>query len=170
MYNNQNAPVNFTQFLATHRPFAIAHLKGSPSYATVHGKVLLYPLNDRNTMVVSRLEGLPVGEEACAQRFFALHIHEGTACSGDAQDPFKEAGGHYNPEKCPHPRHAGDLPPLLATGGGLAWSAIVTDRFSAQEVLGRAVVLHRRPDDFHTQPAGNAGEKIACGILERFYR
>jgi Cu-Zn family superoxide dismutase len=48
--------------------------------------------------------------------------------------------------------------------------AVLTDRFAVSEVLGKAVVLHRQPDDFHTQPAGNAGAKIACGLIERFGR
>lgn len=170
MNNTSGESMNFTRFLATHRPAAMALLKGSAQYPDIRGRVLLYPLNDRNTILVARFEGLPAGEGNCGQRFFALHIHDGTACTGDAQDPFKDAGMHYNPENCPHPSHAGDLPPVFSTQGGRAWMATLTDRFSAKEVLGRAVILHRRPDDFHTQPAGNAGEKMACGLIERVYR
>lgn len=163
-----NAP-NFTHFLVTHRPTAEAVMEGSPAYPAVKGRVLLYPLNDRYTIVVARFEGLPV-EETCAPRFFALHIHNGDACTGDAGDPFRNAGMHYDPADCPHPAHAGDLPPMLGTAAGQAWSATLTDRFSAREVVGKAVILHRRPDDFHTQPAGNAGEKMACGIIRPLYR
>ena len=168
--NTSGDNLNFTRFLATHRPTAQALLKGLDAFPHLRGRVLLYPLNDRNTMLVSRFEGLPVGEGACGQRFFALHIHNGTACTGDAQDPFKAADGHFNPENCPHPSHAGDLPPVFATQNGQAWMAVLTDRFAVSEVLGKAVVLHRQPDDFHTQPAGNAGAKIACGLIERFGR
>lgn len=170
MNNEQTGNLNLARFLATHQPFALAILRGSERYPDIRGRIMLYPMNDRNTIVVSRFEGLPVDEKTCAQRFFALHIHDGTACTGDSQDPFKNAGMHYNPEGCPHPSHAGDLPPIFSTQGRIAWSAVLTDRFSAQEVLGKAVILHRQPDDFHTQPSGNAGEKIACGVIERVYR
>ena len=50
---------------------------------------------------------------------------------------------------------------------GKADMAVLTDRFRVDEIIGRTVVLHRNPDDFQTQPSGNAGIKIACGIIER---
>ena len=55
--------------------------------------------------------------------FFGFHIHEGNACTGDAEDPFADTKGHYNPEKEEHPRHAGDLPPVLSNDG-TAWMEI----------------------------------------------
>ena len=55
---------------------------------------------------------------------------------------------------------------LLLCGGG-AYLAVLTDRFSVADVLGRTVVIHSGADDFHTQPAGNAGTKIACGVIRR---
>ena len=90
-----------------------------------------------------------------------FHIHEGMGCGGD---DFAETMGHYNPKDCPHPYHAGDLPPLFADAG-MAWMAVLTSRFTLEEVLGRTVVIHAMPDDFHTQPAGNSGRKIACGVI-----
>ncbi|MCM1538645.1 MAG: superoxide dismutase family protein [bacterium] len=60
--------------------------------------------------------------------------------------------------------HAGDMPPLFGAGGR-AFLAFMTDRFRVSEVLGRAVVVHRMRDDFHSQPSGDAGEKIGCGII-----
>ena len=91
------------------------------------------------------------------------HIHEGGACTGDG---FADTGGHYNPAGADHPCHAGDLPPLFATGGGRAELRVLTDRFSVREIIGRTVVIHSGPDDFTTQPAGNAGSKIACGVIQ----
>ena len=167
-HSSKNA-LNFTQFLATHRPSAAATMTGSPDYSGLTGRVLFYPLNDRYIIVVSRFEGLPVGEKECANHFFALHIHDGDACTGDMFDPFADTGVHDNLDDCPHPSHAGDLPTILGTAGGMSWSAVLTDRFSVREVLGKPVVLHLRPDDFRTQPAGNAGEKIACGIIRKLY-
>ena len=71
---------------------------------------------------------------------------------------------HYNPLGCPHPYHAGDMPPIFGAAG-YAFSAFVTDRFTVRDVVGRSVILHGSPDDFTTQPSGNAGEKIACGEI-----
>lgn len=78
--------------------------------------------------------------------------------------PFANALTHFNPYDRPHPYHSGDLPPLFSSGG-YAVSVFLTDRFSVNEVLGRAVIVHSSPDDFTTQPSGNSGEKIACGII-----
>ncbi|MBR6728207.1 MAG: superoxide dismutase family protein, partial [Clostridia bacterium] len=87
-----------------------------------------------------------------------------TSCAEGEDDPFAATGAHYNPEGCPHPYHKGDLPPLFGADG-VAISAFLSDRFSVSEVLGKTVVLHSAPDDFTTQPAGGAGEKIACGVI-----
>ncbi|MFR5863801.1 MAG: superoxide dismutase family protein [Acutalibacteraceae bacterium] len=111
--------------------------------------------------------GLPSAQGACSGRFFAFHIHEGSACRGSATDPFSAAGSHFNPAGCPHPFHAGDLPPLLGCDGD-ALSVFLTNRFRVDEVVGRTVIIHDQPDDFTTQPAGNAGSRIACGVIERF--
>lgn len=73
-------------------------------------------------------------------------------------------GAHYNPENTEHPKHAGDLPPLLANNG-IAWSAVYTDRFYPEDVVGRTVIIHDMADDFHTQPSGDSGMKMACGEI-----
>ena len=88
-------------------------------------------------------------------------IHENGDCSGAG---FPNTGGHYDPHGREHPLHAGDLPPLLSCEGR-AYLAVVTDRFCVKDVAGRAVAIHSQPDDFATQPAGNAGSKIACGPI-----
>ena len=71
---------------------------------------------------------------------------------------------HYNPGNKSHPQHAGDLPPLLSDAGE-AWMSVYTSRFFPEDVIGKTVVIHDRPDDFHTQPSGDSGEKIACGKI-----
>ena len=63
-----------------------------------------------------------------------------------------------------HPKHAGDLPPLLVCRGN-AYLSVKTDRFTVNEIIGRTVVIHSDPDDFHSLPAGNAGMKIGCGVI-----
>ena len=79
---------------------------------------------------------------------------------------FFDTGSHYDPSGTPHPKHAGDLPPLLLCNGG-AFLAVRTDRFRVEDILGRTVVIHSGPDDFKSQPAGNAGKKLACGVIYR---
>lgn len=125
-------------------------LRGEVEFTRTEGGVL----------VVARISGLPDGN---ASGFFALHIHEGGSCGGVN---FADTGNHYNPAKQPHPRHAGDLPPLLYCDGD-AFLAVMTDRFTVGEIIGRTVVIHNGSDDFRTQPAGNAGTKIACGVIRR---
>lgn len=79
-------------------------------------------------------------------------------------DPFADAMSHYDPRGCAHPYHAGDLPPLFGNNS-FALSVFLTDRFSVHEVIGRTVIIHDHPDDFTTQPSGNSGTKIACGVI-----
>ena len=120
----------------------------------------------KGLLVVTEVTGLP---DCNKHKVFALHIHEGGSCSGNSNEPFAGTGSHYNPDGCEHPYHAGDLPPLFSNCG-YAFSAVLTDRFSLCDIIGRTVVIHSGADDFTTQPAGNAGEKIACGIIRRCER
>lgn len=146
------------------RPQAVAFLAGSDAYPRIEGEVRFYQTR-AGVVVYAQVEGLPEADDACEERIFGFHIHEGTACSGNATDPFAGAGSHYNPGVCPHPFHAGDLPPLFGCHG-LALSLFLTDRFAVDEVLGKAMILHDQPDDFTTQPSGDSGAKIACGIIQ----
>ena len=80
-----------------------------------------------------------------------------------------KSGAHYNPGACEHPHHAGDLPPLFGCNG-YAMSVFLTDRFLVDDVIGKTLIIHDRPDDFKTQPAGDAGEKMACGVIQSVLR
>ncbi len=153
---------NFASVLSR-RPQAWAIMRGSEAYPSIQGFVRFYQTS-YGVVVVTEIMGLPAPEGACRSPFFAFHIHEGTACTGNEHDPFADAMSHYNPKECPHPYHAGDLPPLLGADG-YAFAMTLTDRFSVQEILGRTVIIHKDLDDFTTQPSGNAGEKIACGEI-----
>ena len=141
------------------RPAAAAHITGGQEAPGITGDVRFYQYRE-SVLVTVRLYGLPDNGNG---GFFAFHIHEGDSCGGEG---FSDTGGHYNPAGTPHPEHAGDLPPLLLCGGG-ACMAVRTDRFSIEEVIGRTVVIHSGADDFRTQPAGNSGQKIACGKIRR---
>ena len=115
-------------------------------------------------LVASEMWGLPDNDGSDVGRVFGFHIHEGSKCTGTKEESFSNTGGHYNPTGAPHPFHAGDLPPLLGVGG-MAYSIFLTDRFTVEEIIGKTIIIHDMPDDFSTQPSGNAGGKIACGEI-----
>lgn len=145
-------------------PHARARVKGSQEYPDIEGKVDFFQ-TDRGVMVLAELVGLPMSDTDCGNAVFGFHIHEGELCQGNEEDPFKSVGMHYNPGNCPHSAHAGDMPPLFGNKG-YAFQMFLTDRFSVEEIIGRTVILHSAPDDFTSQPAGNAGKKIACGEIK----
>jgi len=101
-----------------------------------------------------------------------IHVHEHGACS----DNGKDAGGHFNPTAQEHGKgmtmdgHAGDLGNIEADSDGKAHMA-VEDRYlaldGADSVVGLSLVVHADPDDFATQPSGNSGARIACGVIHR---
>ena len=137
------------------KPEAIARVSGGVGAPCLFGTVKFYQMG-KQVLVVSEIYGMPKNETG----FFALHIHEGGSC----QEDFTLTGSHYNPENLPHPMHAGDLPPLLNCDGR-AFSAVLTGHFTIKEIIGRTAVIHEGVDDFTSQPAGNAGQKIACGLI-----
>ena len=146
------------------RPQAWAEIRGSEIYPDIVGWVRFYE-HSLGVILIAELQGLPVPQGACAYPIFGFHIHEGNSCTGNAEEIFPNVGMHYNPRRCPHPYHAGDLPPIFGSGG-YAFSAFLTDRFSIGEIIGRTLILHSAPDDFSTQPSGNSGKKIACGEIQ----
>ena len=103
----------------------------------------------------------------------AFHIHEKGDCS--AAD-FTSAGGHFNPTAQPHGRaaqgmhHMGDSDNLVADAKGVArvdahFKGVVIGGGALNDVLGKAVIVHAGADDYTTQPTGNAGGRIACGVI-----
>ncbi len=162
MNNNIYGNMNLTSVFR-YRPQAIAVLRGSEQYLGIYGNVRFYRVGI-GVMVAAQVSGLPSYNDRCQNPVFGFHIHEGESCTGNIDDPFADAGNHYNPYDCPHPYHAGDMPPLFAADG-TAFSAFLTNRFSLREIIGKTVIIHSMPDDFTTQPGGNSGEKIACGKI-----
>lgn len=147
-----------------HPRTAIAEIRGSEEYPSLYGDVVLKQMRN-GVLVTAEIYGLPENQSECSGGVFGFHIHEGTECSGNEQDPFADAKTHFNPKGCPHPYHAGDLPPLFGNDG-YAYMSVFTNRFSLEDVIGRVIIIHSKPDDFTTQPAGNSGAKIACGKIE----
>lgn len=145
-------------------PDAQASVRGSKKRPMLSGIVRFYQTR-RGVLVFAEVSGLPASAGDCRNSFFAFHIHSGDQCTGDSADPFANALTHYNPGECPHPAHAGDLPPLLANHG-YALQVFLTDRFTVREIIGRTIIVHSGPDDFTTQPGGSVGSKIACGLIK----
>jgi superoxide dismutase, Cu-Zn family len=142
---------------------AVARLSPA-SGSSVSGTVTFTERADGVDVRVS-LRGLVPGEHG-------FHIHEQGDCSApDASS----AGDHFNPEHAAHAdraaaeRHLGDLGNLRADVLGLVETSFVDGRLSLSgehSILGRAVIVHAQPDDLKTQPGGNAGARVACGIIE----
>jgi Cu-Zn family superoxide dismutase len=117
-------------------------------------------------VVTATLTGLKPNSE------HGFHVHEKGDCSSpDAMS----AGGHFNPTGQPHgrydkpERHGGDMPNLRADAAGSTRVMWETEALAvgggAANVIGRSVVIHRDPDDYTSQPAGNSGPRLACGVI-----
>lgn len=145
------------------RPQAAAVLRGSKAYPSIQGHVRFYQTS-HGVVAAAEISGLPSPSGPCESPIFGLHLHEGGSCTGTAEEPFADALEHYNPQNCPHPHHAGDFPPLFSNHG-IVFSAFLTDRFQLKDVIGRTLIIHAAPDDFTSQPSGNAGARIACGVI-----
>ncbi len=127
------------------------------------GEVNFEQVGDK-VRVTAQLIGLPANGE------FGFHIHEvGDCSSGDGMS----AKGHFNPFGKPHgkgaERHAGDMPNLKTDAKGKAKLTaeldIITLKSGPASILGRGVIVHAQPDDYSTQPTGNAGARLACGVI-----
>lgn len=143
---------------------ACAVVYGNAEYPLIIGKVS-FKQTSAGVLVTANIRGLPAKNQN-ENPFFAFHIHEGAECSGNEKDPFANAGTHYNPYSVEHPCHAGDMPPLVSAGGK-AYLSFITNRFCVGEIIGKTVIIHDMSDDFTSQPSGNAGKKIACGVIGR---
>lgn len=150
--------------LISRKPDAKAEIKGSKACPDICGCVEFYQ-TEKGTVVLAEIRNLPTKGEKCEGGFLGMHIHNGKSCTGNRQDPFANAGTHFNPCRTKHPHHAGDLLPLLVNDG-YAFEIFLTNRFCVKDILGKTVIIHSEPDDFTTQPSGNSGEKIACGVIK----
>ncbi len=125
-------------------------------------------------LIRADLAGLPPG-------WHGFHIHAVGRCEGPA---FESAGGHFAPADHKHGFdrdgvHAGDLPNIHAGADGRAVAEFLTNRIALHDAAdtdgppdifdddGAAIVVHAEPDDYRTDPAGAAGDRIACGVIRR---
>ncbi len=145
-------------------PKAIATLEPTKGN-TAAGTVTFQQKGDR-VMVTANVTGLPPNSE------HGFHAHEkGDCSSGDGMS----TGGHFNPNGKPHgpqsaDHHAGDMPGLKADANGNAQASFeltgVTIGAGAADLVGRGLIVHAAPDDFKTQPTGNSGARVACGVIK----
>ena len=154
----QTVPDNAPRASASLQPTKGSTVKGTVTFVEVGGKV-------RVTATVSGLK--PNGQ-------YGFHIHEAGDCSsGDGMS----AKGHFNPYGKPHghhgtaERHAGDMPNLQSDAGGNASLSAELDVITVQagpaSIVGRGLIVHVQPDDYTSQPVGNAGARSACAVISR---
>lgn len=143
---------------------AKAHIRGGKKYPKINGTVT-FKETKNGILMTAKINGLPQKIGNCTGRFFGFHIHEGNSCTGNLEDEFKNAKTHLNTTNCPHPFHIGDLPPLIENNG-YAYMSVLINKFKIKDILGKTIIIHSSSDDFTTQPSGNSGTKIACGIIK----
>ena len=147
------------------KPSAVANLeptKGNTARGTV-----TFTQDGDVVRVSARLSGLKPGAE------HGFHVHEkGDCSSGDGLS----TGGHFNPSGKPHgpqgaDHHAGDMPAVVADSYGNANASFTLKGVSigggAADLVGKGLIVHRDPDDYKTQPTGNAGPRIACAVIQK---
>ncbi len=142
------------------KPDAFAVIRGNENNQRLHGTAYFYKTPFGGTLIEIEVDGLPIINTENQSSFFGMHIHE----NGNCELPFNKTGEHYNPNSVSHPNHVGDMPPLLGNNG-YAYSVFYTERFSVSDIVGRSIVIHDKADDFSSQPSGNSGTKIGCGII-----
>ncbi|HEY7086602.1 MAG TPA: superoxide dismutase family protein [Tepidisphaeraceae bacterium] len=152
---------------------AVAELKPSAAAATqpannhVTGTVTFTELADGKVKITAHIMGLTPNTK------HGFHIHE----KGDLNSPdLMSTGGHYNPDKHVHggpttsPVHAGDFGNVTSDASGMAMFELTVDDISIggpkNDILGKAVIVHAKEDDLKSQPSGNAGARVAGGIIE----
>ena len=146
-------------------PVALAKLDPTKGN-TASGTVTFTQIGDK-VRVEASISGLKPNAD------HGFHVHEkGDCSSGDGMS----TGGHFNPLGKPHghhegmERHAGDLPTLKSDAAGNAKLSVIMDVISVSpgqtSVVGRGMIVHRDPDDYKTQPTGNAGPRIACAVIQ----
>ncbi|TWO73057.1 superoxide dismutase family protein [Caenimonas sedimenti] len=147
-------------------PRAVAMLQATTGNTT--SGTVEFVQSGGKVMVSGEVRGLKPGAE------HGFHVHEkGDCSSGDGMS----TGGHFNPGGQPHGQHshgthhAGDLPSLRADAAGVARfsfeSSTIAVGSGMADVVGRGLIVHRDPDDYRTQPTGNAGPRLACAVIAR---
>lgn len=119
-------------------------------------------------LIELEITGLP------ASQWVAFHVHETGSC--DHASGHESAGGHFNPTDRKHGflseggPHAGDMPNQYVSPDGILRAQVFNDEVELNRgktgILGRALMIHAKADDYESQPSGNAGQRLACGVIE----
>ncbi len=147
-------------------PSAIGQL--SPTNGNTAAGSVMFAQSGSKVSVKVDIRGLKPNAE------HGFHIHEkGDCSSGDGMS----TGGHFNPSNSSHgahgqgAHHAGDLPSLKADASGhvnMTFESSTDSIFGGtSSIIGKGLIVHRDPDDYKTQPAGNSGPRIACGVINK---
>ena len=145
---------------------AVAELKATEGNG-VSGTLMLSPMGD-GVHITGAIKGLAPGST------HGFHVHENGDCSApDASS----AGGHFNPTRQPHgdpagaSHHLGDIPNVTADAEGSAEldihvSGLTLRSGQADDILGKSLIVHEKADDYASQPSGDSGNRLACGIIK----
>ena len=145
-----------------------ANARLSPTKGNTTTGIVTFKTIGSKVLVSAEIRGLKPNAE------HGFHVHEkGDCSSGDGMS----TGGHFNPDGKPHgahgsgANHVGDLPSLVADMNGNAKltfeTTAITVGSGATDVIGRGLIVHRDPDDYKTQPTGNAGPRLACAVIDK---
>lgn len=156
--------------------------KATPDGPAHDGDAQLAPTQGNNVAGSVALNGAPEGVHIVGaiqglkpDSEFGFHVHEKGDCSApDASS----AGPHFNPTSQPHgdpngpAHHAGDMVNIRSNAEGVAQvdttaRGATINTGESTDVMGRAVVVHERADDYKTQPSGNSGNRVACGVIQK---
>lgn len=169
------APLALTTLLAAFLPGCASTPAGPSSTARLEATrgntttgTVTFTQSGGKVLVSGEVRGLKPNAE------HGFHVHEkGDCSSGDGMS----AAGHFNPAGAPHGQHgigmshAGDLPSLKADGNGVARINAEVQGISVgsgmADVVGKGLIVHRDPDDYKTQPTGNAGPRLACAVITK---
>lgn len=154
----------FLNQLHASAPIGRSELSGPKT--KMEGQLEMIPVKE-GIKLMATVKGLKPGA------VHGFHIHETGKCEGP---DFKSAGEHFNPKKIDHggpasqARHFGDLGNLVANKEGIAKVDVVMKDLTSEEIdslIGKSVIVHSKADDLSTQPSGDSGDRVACGVINK---
>lgn len=157
-FSQQNA---FLSYINSTKCDAYCIISGNKNFPLIKGKTEFYQING-GVLVVTEIRNLPENQTG---NFFAMHIHDIDNCNQDSQGNYEDSH-HLNLTGASHPNHTGDLPVILSNNG-YAFSVNLTNRFCVEDIINKTIIIHDNADDFRTNPSGNSGTKIACGVIKK---